>query len=64
MIPKQILLRSLFGYIAGPDIDDRIKRIVDDLALIFRATNLEALLKDYGKSKKMEDPIIHFYEDF
>jgi predicted helicase len=65
MIPKtNPFLRSLFGYIAGPDIDDRIKRIVDDLALIFRATNLEALLKDYGKSKKMEDPIIHFYEDF
>ncbi|NLE63575.1 MAG: N-6 DNA methylase, partial [Bacteroidales bacterium] len=65
LIPKtNPFLRKLFGYIAGPDIDDRIKWIVDDLALIFRATNLEALLKDYGKSKKMEDPIIHFYEDF
>jgi predicted helicase len=65
LIPKtNPFLRKLFGYIAGPDIDDRIKWIVDDLALIFRATNLEDLLKDYGKSKKMEDPIIHFYEDF
>ena len=65
LIPKtNPFLRNLFGYIAGPNIDDRIKRIVDDLALIFKATNLEALLKDYGKSKKMEDPIIHFYEDF
>ncbi len=65
LIPKtNPFLRKLFGYIAGPDIDDRIKWIVDDLALIFRATNLEALLEDYGKSKKMEDPIIHFYEDF
>lgn len=65
LIPKtNPFLRKLFGYIAGPDIDDRIKWIVDDLALIFRATNLEALLEDYGKSTKREDPIIHFYEDF
>ncbi|WP_162343206.1 type ISP restriction/modification enzyme [Cyclobacterium salsum] len=65
LIPKSNpFLRKLFGYIAGPDIDDRIKWIVDSLADIFLACNVENILKNYGKSTKMEDPIIHFYETF
>ena len=65
LIPKSNpFLRKLFGYISGPDIDDRIKWIVDSLADIFLATNVEEILKNYGKATKMEDPIIHFYETF
>lgn len=65
LIPKSNpFLRKLFGYIAGPDIDDRIKWIVDSLVEIFLACNVEQILKNYGKSTKMEDPIIHFYENF
>ncbi|WP_237708928.1 N-6 DNA methylase [Gillisia marina] len=65
LIPKSNpFLRKLFGYIAGPDIDDRIKWIVDNLTEIFLACNVEKILKNYGKTTKMEDPIIHFYETF
>lgn len=65
LIPKSNpFLRKLFGYIAGPDIDDRIVWIVDNLIEIFLACNVEEILKNYGKSTKMEDPIIHFYENF
>jgi predicted helicase len=65
LIPKSNpFLRKLFGYIAGPDIDDRIKWVVDSLTDIFLACNVETILKNYGKSTKMEDPIIHFYETF
>lgn len=65
LIPKSNpFLKKLFGYIAGLDVDDRIKWIVDDLVNIFLACNVEEMLKTYGKSSKMEDPIIHFYEDF
>jgi predicted helicase len=65
LIPKSNpFLKKLFGYIAGLDVDDRIKWIVDDLINIFLACNVEELLKDYGKDTKMEDPIIHFYETF
>jgi predicted helicase len=65
LIPKSNpFLRKLFGYIAGPDLDDRIKWIVDSLVEIFLACNVEEILKNYGKSTKMEDPIIHFYETF
>src|SRR5690554_1382059 len=65
LIPKSNpFLRRLFGYIAGPDIDDRIKWVVENLAEIFLACNVEEILKGYGESTKMEDPIIHFYETF
>jgi predicted helicase len=65
LIPKSNpFLKKLFGYIAGLDVDDRIKWIVDDLIQIFLACNVEKMLKDYGKATRTEDPIIHFYEDF
>lgn len=65
LIPKSNpFLRKLFGYIAGPDIDERIKWIVDSLAEIFQATDVAAILKNFGKSTQTHDPIIHFYETF
>ncbi len=65
LIPKSNpFLRSLFGYIAGPDIDDRIEWIVSDLADIFRATDVKRLLKDFGKATAQTDPMLHFYETF
>ena len=65
LIPKSNpFLKKLFGYIAGLEVDDRIKWIVDDLVNIFLACNVDEILKNYGKNTKMEDPIIHFYETF
>ncbi len=65
LIPKSNpFLRKLFGYIAGPDIDDRIKWVVKNLSEIFLACNIQEIMKNYGKATKMEDPIIHFYETF
>ncbi len=65
LIPKSNpFLRKLFGYVAGPDIDERIVTVVDNLAEVFRATNVEQLLKNFGKSTQTNDPIIHFYETF
>lgn len=65
LIPKtNPFLRKLFQYIAGYDLDIRIKWIVDALADIFRATDVASLLKNFGKSTQQQDPIIHFYETF
>src|SRR5690606_33404545 len=48
LIPKSNpFLRKLFGYIAGPDIDDRIKWVVENLSEIFLACNVEEILKNY-----------------
>ena len=65
LIPKSNpFLKKLFGYIAGLDLDDRIVWIVESLVELFLACNVEELLQNYGKQTKMENPIIHFYEDF
>ncbi|MDG1278002.1 MAG: hypothetical protein P8O16_12030 [Algoriphagus sp.] len=65
LIPKSNpFLRKLFQYIAGYDLDDRIKWIVDALADIFRAADVNAILSNFGKATQTEDPIIHFYETF
>ena len=65
LIPKtNPFLRKLFQYVAGYDIDERIKTTVDNLAEVFRATDVKALLQNFGKSTQTNDPIIHFYETF
>ena len=65
LIPKtNPFLRRLFQYVAGYDLDNRISWIIDDLAEIFRATDIAALLENFGKATKRQDPIIHFYETF
>lgn len=65
LIPKSNpFLRKLFQYLAGYDLDARIVWIVDALADIFRATDVAALLRNFGKATQQQDPIIHFYETF
>ena len=65
LIPKtNPFLRRLFQYIAGYDLDDRIKWIVDALADIFRATDVAKILQSFGKATQQNDPIVHFYETF
>jgi len=65
LIPKSNpFLRNLFDYISGAQLDDRVVWIVNDLADIFRATDVKALMEDFGKSTQQNDPFIHFYETF
>ena len=65
LIPRtNPFLRKLFQYIAGYDLDSRIVWIVDALADLFKATDVAALLRDFGKATQQHDPIIHFYETF
>jgi hypothetical protein len=65
LLPKSNpFLRSLFGYIAGPDLDDRIKWIIDDLAQVFQAADVHKLMEGFGKLTGKDDPFLHFYETF
>ena len=65
LVPKtNPFIFQLFSYIAGPTLDDRIAWVVDDLAAVFQATDVQALLIDFGKETRTEDPFIHFYETF
>ncbi len=65
LMPKSNpFLRYLFTYIAGPNLDDRIRRTIDELAEIFQATDLPKLFQDFGKFTQRNDPFVHFYETF
>ena len=65
LIPKSNpFLRQLFQYVAGADLDDRVVWIVDALCEVFRATDLRAILEDFGTATGRNDPILHFYETF
>lgn len=65
LIPRSNpFLRNLFDYISGAQLDDRVVWIVNDLCEIFRATDLQSILADFGKSTGQNDPFIHFYETF
>lgn len=65
LLPKtNPFLRKLFNAIAGPDLDDRVAWLVDDLAQVLAQADIEAILKDFGKHAAKEDPVVHFYETF
>lgn len=65
LLPKSNpFLRSLFGYIAGPDLDDRIRWIIDDLADVFQAADVHKLMQGFGRLTGQNDPFLHFYETF
>ena len=65
LLPKSNpFLRSLFGYIAGVDVDERIRRVIDELCDIFRVADLHEIFKDFGRSTNRIDPFLHFYETF
>nr|WP_188050882.1 type ISP restriction/modification enzyme [Flavobacterium sp. GP15] len=65
LIPKSNpFLRKLFQDIAGYDLDTRLVWIVDELVNIFLATDVAHIMKNFGKSTKQEDPVVHFYETF
>ncbi|MEK6336327.1 MAG: type ISP restriction/modification enzyme, partial [Acidobacteriota bacterium] len=57
-------LRKMFNHIAGPELDERIAWTVDDLAELLHRSNISAILEDFGKSTRREDPVVHFYETF
>jgi hypothetical protein len=62
--PTNPFLRKLFNEIAGPDLDDRIAWLVDDLAYLLARADMAEVLKDFGKATQQEDPVVHFYETF
>lgn len=57
-------LRKLFNTIAGPDLDERIAWAVDQLAELLARADMAAILADFGKRTRQEDPVVHFYETF
>ncbi|MFH1891819.1 MAG: type ISP restriction/modification enzyme [Candidatus Zixiibacteriota bacterium] len=57
-------LKKMFAHMAGPELDDRLTWAVDDLAELLNRSDMDAILKDFGKRTRREDPVVHFYETF
>ena len=65
LVPKtNPFLRDTFDRIAGINLDERIVWVVDDLAELLNRTDISAILQDFGKRTRQEDPVVHFYETF
>ncbi|MDM8528661.1 hypothetical protein QUF58_10710 [Anaerolineales bacterium HSG24] len=65
-IPKSNpFLRDFFIQITGPQLDDEpFASFVDDLVNLLANTDMEAVLTDFGRRTRQEDPVVHFYETF
>jgi predicted helicase len=64
-VPKtNPFLRSLFNQIAGIELDDRLVWMVDHLIAVLNRVDMAAILENFGKRTRQEDPVVHFYETF
>lgn len=66
LIPKfNPFLRDFFIQISGPQLDDEpYASFVDDLVNLLANTDMGAVLADFGRRTRQEDPVVHFYETF
>lgn len=58
-------LRKFFEQISGVDLKhEQFATYVDDLVSLLAAADMEAILANFGRRTKRQDPVIHFYETF
>ncbi len=57
-------LRELFEQIVGVRMPDTIAWAVDDMVQLLKHADMAKILRDFGKCKGREDPVVHFYETF
>jgi predicted helicase len=62
--PANPFLRKLFLDV-GEELDGTpIAPFLDDLAALLARADMAAILRDFGKRTRTEDPVVHFYETF
>ncbi len=65
LIPSTIgILRDVFQFISLGKPSPQMEVIVDDIAAVLNAADLQAILTQYYRQGKGDDPILHFYETF
>lgn len=58
-------LRRLFESITGSELEGKSYRwVIEDLVDVLAALDLNEILADFGRRRKGQDPVVHFYEDF
>ena len=65
LIPATIgILRDVFQFISLGQPSPQMEAIVDDIAAVLYAADVQAIPKQYYQQGKGDDPILHFYETF
>jgi len=65
LIPSTIgILRDVFRFISLGKPSAQMEVIVDDIAAVLSAADVQAILEQYYRQGKGDDPILHFYETF
>ena len=58
-------MRKFFYQITGPDLDDEpYAGYVNDLVQLLAHADMDAILEDFGRHTRQDDPTVHFYETF
>jgi hypothetical protein len=64
-IPQTIgILRDIFEFISIGNPPKSFQLIIDDIAEVLQASDLDKIIGEYQEEGKGRDPIIHFYETF
>jgi predicted helicase len=65
LIPPTIgILRDVFHFISLGKLPLQLEVIIDDIAEVLQAADVNKILDEYYRKGKGEDPIVHFYETF
>ncbi|MFQ6044568.1 MAG: N-6 DNA methylase, partial [Candidatus Poribacteria bacterium] len=64
LVETNAFLGRLFYQIAGPDLDMSVAYAADDLAGLLARVDMDAILQNFGKRTRQDDPVRHFYETF
>ena len=65
LIPSTIgILRDVFQFISLGKPSPQMEVIVDEIAAVLHAADVQAILTQYYQQGKGDDPILHFYETF
>ncbi len=65
LIPPTIgILRDVFEFISLGKAPLQMEVIIDDIAEVLQAADVNRILDEYYRKRKGEDPIVHFYETF
>lgn len=64
-IPPTIgILRDVFQFISLGELPQQMEWIVDDIAEVVSAADVDGILNEYFKRGRGKDPVVHFYETF
>jgi len=65
LVPKtNPFLKEMFANMAGPGTPEQIEWIVEAVCDLLRHARMDAILQDFGRRTRREDPVVHFYETF